>query len=173
LLILALGLRSTEVATIAFLILIPRGLELTIWALGLSIIKRKAYSLQFSDIQGLARENPIAVTAITFASLSMTGFPLLAGFPSRLAIWKALAGISLGLSFWVFIGLLGLLIATARTLAVFVMAEESKGWGLGESWTQLTMLGVGIAGLFILGLFPQSLQPFLRSLPLLFEHLSQ
>ena len=173
LLILVLGLRSTEIATIAFLILIPRGLMLTVWALGLSIIKRKAYSLKFNDIQGLARENPIAVGAIIFASLSMTGFPLLAGFPSRLAIWKALSGISLESSFWVFVGMLGLLIATARTLAVFVMADDAKSWSLNESWAQLTMLGLGIAGLFILGLFPQTLQPFLASLPSLFEHLSQ
>jgi len=173
LLILVLGLRSTEVSTIAFLILIPRGLELTVWSLGLSIIKPKAFQLQFSNIQGLARETPIAVMAITVASLSMTGFPLLAGFPSRLAIWKAMAGISLSASFWIFIGMLGLLIAAVRTLAVFVMAEDNKIWQFDESLTQLTMLGLGIAGLFIMGLFPQTLQPFLASLPLLFEHISR
>ena len=55
LLLIALGLRSSEVVNIAFLILISRGLELSVWALALSIIKRNAYPLMFSDVQGLAR----------------------------------------------------------------------------------------------------------------------
>jgi len=173
LLVLALGLRSSEVATIAFLILIPRGLELTVWSLGLSILKRKAYSLQFNDIRGLARENPLAAGAITLAMLSMTGFPLLAGFPARLAIWKALAGISLTASFWVFLGMLGLLIAGVRTLAILVMAEDGKSWSVDESWTQAIMLGLGVTGLFIIGIFPQALQPFLSNLPSVFVHLGQ
>jgi NADH-quinone oxidoreductase subunit N len=173
LLVLAMGLRSSEVVNITFLLLIPRGLELAVWALALSIIKRKAYSLRFSEIQGMARRYPIAVTALVLAHLSMTGFPLLAGFPPRLALWQELAGQPLIISFWVFLGLLGLLIAAVRTLAVFVMAEENKTWELNESWVQITMLGVGVIGLFILGMFPQALQPFIVNLPALFNHLGQ
>jgi formate hydrogenlyase subunit 3/multisubunit Na+/H+ antiporter MnhD subunit len=173
LLVLAMGLRSSEVVNITFLLLIPRGLELAVWALALSIIKRKAYSLRFSEIQGMARRYPIAVTALVLAHLSMTGFPLLAGFPPRLALWQELAGQPLIISFWVFLGLLGLLIAAVRTLAVFVMAEENKTWELNESWVQITMLGVGMIGLFVLGMFPQALQPFIVNLPALFNHLGQ
>ncbi len=173
LLVIAMGLRSAEVVNTTFLLLIPRGLELAVWALALSIIKRKAYSLRFSEIQGLARRYPIAVGALVLAHLSMTGFPLLAGFPPRLALWQELAGQSLVISFWVFAGLLGLLVAAIRTLAVFVMAEENTAWELNESWVQMTMLGLGVIGLFILGMFPQVLQPFIVSLPALFEHLGQ
>ncbi len=171
LLILVMGSRSSEIVTITFLTLIPRGLELTIWALALSIIKRRAYSLRFNELQGLARSYPVAVAALILAHLSMTGFPLLAGFPPRLAIWQALAGQSLITSFWVFLGMLGLLVAAIRTLAVFVKASEDKKWSLNESWVQVTMLGLGVIGLFILGIFPQALQPFLANLPSLFEHL--
>jgi formate hydrogenlyase subunit 3/multisubunit Na+/H+ antiporter MnhD subunit len=173
LLVLAMGLRSAEVVNTTFLLLIPRGLELAVWALALSIIKRKAYSLRFSEIKGLARKYPVAVGALILAHLSMTGFPLLAGFPPRLALWQELAGQSLVISFWVFVGLLGLLTAAVRTLAVFVMAEENTAWELNESWVQMTMLGLGVIGLFILGMFPQVLQPFIVSLPALFEHLGQ
>jgi formate hydrogenlyase subunit 3/multisubunit Na+/H+ antiporter MnhD subunit len=171
--ILAMGLNSLEVVNIVFLLLIPRGLELAVWALALSIIKRKAYSLRFNEIKGLARSYPIAAPALILAHLSMTGFPLLAGFPPRLALWQELAGQSLVISFWVFIGLLGLLIAAIRTLAVFVMAEEGKAWEWTESWVQTTMLGAGVIGLFILGMFPQVLQPFIINMPALFEHLGQ
>jgi len=35
------------------------------------------------------------------------------------------------------------------------------------------MLGLGLIGLFILGLFPQSVQYFLSQLPAMFEHLGR
>ncbi len=173
LLILAMSLKSTEVVNVTFLLLVPRGLELAVWALALSIIKRKAYSLRFSEVQGLARSYPIAVAALIFAHLSVAGFPLLAGFPARIALWQELAGQSLTISFWAFAGLFGLLIAAIRTLAVFVMAEENKPWELNESWVQSAMLGLGVIGLFILGTFPQILQLFIANLPTLFDHLGQ
>jgi len=171
--VLAMGSRSVEIVNTTFLLLIPRGLELAVWALALAIIKRKAYSLRFNEVKGFARKYPIAVAALILANLSVTGFPLLAGFPPRLALWQELAGQSLALSFWMFVGLLGLLAAAMRTLAVFVMAEEEKTWEWNESWVQTTMLGVGVIGLFFLGMFPQVMQPFIANLPSLFEHLGQ
>jgi len=173
LLLLALGLRSFELVNIVFLTLIPRGLELSVWALALSIIKQKAYPLKFSDVQGLARKYPVAVGALVIAHLSVAGFPLLAGFPSRLALWQELSTQSLTASFWVFLGLVGLLIAAVRTLAAFVMAGEDTNWRMNETWMQAIMLGLGMFGLLVLGMFPQILQPFLANLPALFEHLGQ
>lgn len=173
LLLLTLGLQSPNIASIAFLILIPRGLEFSVWALALSIIKKKAYLLKFSDVQGLARQYPLAVSAMVIAHLSVAGFPLLAGFPARLALWQELSLQSLAASFWVFLGLAGLLVAAIRTLAAFVMAEDDVKWQVNESWVQAAMLGLGILGLFVLGMFPQVLQPFLISLPNVFEHLNQ
>ena len=171
--VLAIGLRSAEIVNVTFLLLIPRGLELAVWALALSIIKRKAYSLRFSEVKGFARSYPIATSALILAHLSMAGLPLLAGFPARLALWQELASQSLTLSFWALFGMLGLLLGAARTMAVFVMVEEDKAWELKESWMQMIMLGLGVIGLFLLGMFPQVLQPFIKDLPALFEHLGQ
>ena len=173
LLVLAMGLRSADIVNVTFLLLIPRGLELAVWALALSIIKREVDSLQFRDVQGLARKYPLAVAAIILAHLSMTGFPLLAGFPGRLALGQELSGEYLLTSFWFFLGMAGLLVAAARSLAVLVMAEENTPWKLNESWVQMTMLGLGVAGLFLLGMFPQVVQPFIVNLPALFIHLGQ
>jgi formate hydrogenlyase subunit 3/multisubunit Na+/H+ antiporter MnhD subunit len=170
---LAMGLKSAEVVNIVFLLVIPRGLELAVWALALSIIKRRVYSLQFSGLKGMARKYPLTVAALLLAHLSVTGFPLLAGFPPRLALWQELAGQSLTIPLWVFFGLLGLLAAAMRTMAVFFMAEEDKTWAWNETWVQTAMLGIGVAGLFVLGMFPQVMQPFIASLPSLFEHLGQ
>ena len=99
--------------------------------------------------------------------------PLLAGFPARLAIWQELAGQSLSTTVWVFVGMLGLLVAAIRTLAVFVMVDEEKKWVVNESWVQMIMLGLGVIGLFILGMFPQILQIFLADLPALFNRIGQ
>ncbi|MBL8049902.1 MAG: hypothetical protein JNM46_01655 [Anaerolineales bacterium] len=173
LLLLVMSLQNLEMVNLVFLTLIPRGLELTIWALALSILKRQANSLQFSDVQGLARKYPITTAALVFAHLSITGFPLLAGFPSRLALWQSLTNDSLVTLFWIFVGMFGLLMSAMRTLAVFVMTDDESAWELNESWTQILMLAIGVSGLFILGMFPQILQPLLTNLPSLFEHLGQ
>jgi len=173
LVVLAMGLHSAEIVNIIFLLLIPRGLELVVWALAISIIKREVHSLRLNEVRGLARKYPIAVAALVTAHLSITGFPLLAGFPSRLALWQGLAGQSLVISFWVFLGMLGLLIAAIRTLAEFVMAEENTIWSVNESWIQVIMLVIGVTGLFVIGVFPQVLQPFIINLPSLFEYLGR
>lgn len=171
--LIALGLRTPNLLDIAFLALLPRGLELSLWALALSIIKRKAYRLKLSDVQGLARVYPVATGALIIAHLSMAGFPLLAGFPSRLALWQALSPQSLSAALWAFLGLSGLLVAALRSLASFVMADAPPRWELNETRRQAAMLGIGAFGLFLIGLFPQVLQPFLSSLPALFEHIAQ
>lgn len=173
LIVLALGLRSAEMVDIVFMLLVPRGFELVIWALAISIVKRDAYFLRLREVRGLARKYPVAVSALILAHFSVTGFPLLAGFPSRLALWQQLAERSLAASLFVFIGLIGLLGAGIRSLAVFVMADEDAKWTVNESWLHIVMLGIGMTGLFVLGIFPQVLQPFLASLPFLFEHLAQ
>ena len=53
------------------------------------------------------------------------------------------------------------------------MAEEYTGWEPRESLAQRIMLGLGVIGLFVLGIFPQTIQYFLTDLPLMFEHLGR
>jgi formate hydrogenlyase subunit 3/multisubunit Na+/H+ antiporter MnhD subunit len=105
------------------------------------------------------------------ATLSTSAFPLLAGFPARLALWEGLSRISLGASVWMGIGILGLLTSAFRSLAVISMAEEFTTWERRESLSQTIMLGLGMIGLFVLGLFPQIVQYFLSELPAMFENL--
>lgn len=173
LLILVMGMNSLEIVDLAFMLLIPHGLALAVGALALSTIKKDAYSLLFNDIRGFARSHPVAAATFIFAQLSMTGFPLLAGFPVHLAIWQKLSRLSLASAIWVFIGMLGLMVASLRSMAVFVMADDDVPWAWRETWTQAILLGLGGIGLFILGIFPQFIQPVLQNLPALFERLGQ
>jgi formate hydrogenlyase subunit 3/multisubunit Na+/H+ antiporter MnhD subunit len=110
---------------------------------------------------------------LIIANLSTGAFPLLAGFPARLALWENLARDSIVSAVWMGIGVIGLLTSAFRSLAVISMAEEYAGWEIRETIQQRIMLGLGVIGLFLLGIFPQSVQYFLASLPQMFEHLGR
>jgi hypothetical protein len=71
------------------------------------------------------------------------------------------------------VGIVGLLFSAFRSFAALSMAEAYMGWESRENPIQKIMLGVGAIGLFILGLFPQTVQFFISNVPLMFEHLGR
>ena len=172
-LLLAISLAAGTSVDLVFLLLIPRGLGLALWALALSVFKTEDGSHRFASMQGLARDYPLASAGLILATLSTAGLPLLAGFPPRLALWEGLAHEGIGLAIWFLIGLLGLLIGAFRMLAVLVTQKEDKAWASKEDWLQRVMLGVGVIVLFILGIFPQAVGPLVEKLPLMFQHLNR
>jgi len=171
--ILALSLDPRLGIPILFLLLPARALGLAVWSLSLTVIKDHSETLRFGAVRGLLRSVPFASTGLVLASLSTSAFPLLAGFPARLALWENLSRVSLGAALWLGIGIIGLLTSSFRTMAVLSMAEEYTSWELGEDWLQGIMLGLGMIGIFVLGLFPQFVQYFLSNLPAMFEHLGR
>jgi len=171
--ILALSLDPRLGIPILFLLLPARALGLAVWSLSLTVIKDQSETLRFGAVRGLLRSVPFASAGLVLASLSTSAFPLLAGFPARLALWENLSRVSLGAALWLGIGIIGLLTSSFRTMAVLSMAEEYTSWELGEDWLQGIMLGLGMIGIFVLGLFPQFVQYFLSNLPAMFEHLGR
>lgn len=171
--ILALSLDLRLGIPILFLLIPARALGLAVWSLSVATIQEQVETMRFSATQGVLRVLPIAGVSMIIANLSTGAFPLLAGFPARLALWENLARASTVSAFWMGIGIVGLGISALRSLAVITMAEEYAGWEIRESPAQRVMLGLGVIGLFILGVFPQTVQTFLSSLPLMFEHLGR
>jgi formate hydrogenlyase subunit 3/multisubunit Na+/H+ antiporter MnhD subunit len=171
--LLALSLPPDKAVNTAFLLIIPRSIALLVWAMALSQMKEQVTPLRFRFIQGLARIHPITAAGLVLAHFSVAGFPLLAGFPIRLALWEGLATQSLGTAFWFLVGILGLMTGATRTLAVLVMAPEGTGWELQERWGAGIMTGLGAISLFILGIFPQIFRPIMANLPAMFEHLGK
>ena len=171
--ILALSLDSRVGIPILLLLLPARALGLAVWSLALMIIKDKTDSMRFSAVRGLMRNFPFASAALVLASLSMGAFPLLAGFPPRMALWENLSRTSIGAALWLGLGIVGLLTSSIRSLAVLSMADEFTNWEIQEDWLQSIMLGLGMIGLLILGLFPQFVQYFLSNLPAMFERLGR
>ena len=168
--LLALSLPADEAVQSIFLLIIPRSLAVLVWAMALTRLGENAKPLRFGKVQGLARQYPITAAGLILAHLSVAGFPLLAGFPIRLALWEGLASRSLGVAFWFLIGILGLLTGATRTLAVLVMAPQGTGWELQERWGTGILIGLGVIGLFVLGIFPQIFHPIMANLPAMFEH---
>ena len=171
--LLALSLDSRLGIPILFLLIPARALGLAVWSLSLTVIKENVETMRFAKVQGMLRITPLASAGMVLAALSTSAFPLLAGFPARLALWESIARVSISGALWMGIGIIGLLTSVFRSLAVISMAEEYTTWELRESPAQVVMLGLGMIGLFVLGLFPQTVQYFLSNLPAMFEHLGR
>ena len=171
--LLALSLDPKLGIPILFLLIPARALGLAVWSLSLTVIQQNVETMRFAATQGMLRITPVAGAGMVIAALSTSAFPLLAGFPARLALWESLARVSISGALWMGIGIIGLLTSVFRSLAVISMAEEYTTWEVRESPTQVFMLGVGVIGLFLLGLFPQTIQYFLSNLPAMFKHLGR
>lgn len=171
--LLALSLDLRLGIPILFLLIPARALGLAVWSLSLTIIRGNVENMRFGAARGILRAMPVAGAGMVVATLSTGAFPLLAGFPSRLALWEGLSRDSISAALWMAVGIVGLLTSAFRSLAVISMADEYTDWAVRETPTQMTMLGLGMIGLFLLGLFPQSVQFFMANLPLMFEHLGR
>jgi NADH:ubiquinone oxidoreductase subunit 2 (subunit N) len=169
--LLALSLAPQVGIDLVFLLITPRALTLAIWAMALSALKTHKQPLDFKSVKGLARAYPIAASGLILAHLSAVGFPLLAGFPVHLALWEGLANVSLTAAVWFLVGIIGLATGALRTLTVLVMAPGGSLWEINETPIQGILIGLGVIALFIMGFFPQTVQPLLTGLPSMFEHL--
>jgi NADH-quinone oxidoreductase subunit N len=171
--LLAISLGTSAGLNIFLLLLVPRMISLTIWALTLSILREQAPGLSLKDVKGLGYVWPYTTSALVLANLALAGMPLLAGFPAHQAIWEGLARSSLPVAFWVLIGSLGLFASAVRVLAALTAAPEGTLWGTREDRTQRLLLAIGVLGLFMLGLFPEWALPLWTKLPVIFQHLGQ
>lgn len=173
-LLIALGLGTASGIQLVFLQIIPRGLGLAVWAMSLSIIQSQADPPRFANVQGVVRVVPFATAGVVLANLSAAGFPLLAGFPVRIALLENLVRQSLGLTIWLSIGLLGLTVGALRSLGVAVLSSDAAtSWQVRETRTQVTLVALGILALIVLGFFPQASNFLLKNLPALFQNLGQ
>jgi formate hydrogenlyase subunit 3/multisubunit Na+/H+ antiporter MnhD subunit len=172
--LLAMSLPDRQVGMqILFYLIVPRALAYGVWTLAISILKKQAPNLKFSSLQGLARQFPLAVIGLAFSSLSLAGTPLLASFPIRQALWEKVAAQSLPAALLFGLASLGLWTGAVRSVAVLIMAPDPKPWVSKETWEQRLLIGIGLMGLVLFGLFPQWAQFFLANLSSMFEHLGK
>lgn len=160
---------------IFFYLLVPRALALGVWAIAISIFKQQVPDLDFNNLKGLARSFPVATAGLLLANLALIGGPLLASFPIRQVLWERLGSISLPAALWFGVATVGLWLGALRTLLALVQVRETDitPWRLNETWDQRVLIGLGLLGLFVLGLVPHWAQPLLNILPSMFEQLGK
>jgi formate hydrogenlyase subunit 3/multisubunit Na+/H+ antiporter MnhD subunit len=140
------------------MMLLPRVLALQ-YEFSLSFLRNmgdseRILNLSFESVKGLARKAPLVGASLILAHLSVTGLPLLAGFPTRLAIWSNLASEQTPAAILSLVGSSGLLLGGLRTLGVLIRSPESTGWQVTEKPAEWIFLGIGIVLLFLVGLLP-------------------
>jgi NADH:ubiquinone oxidoreductase subunit 2 (subunit N) len=143
-------------------LLLPFAIGLGVWALALTALSDANVGefpsqklLSFQYVKGLARHYPIAASSLILANLSLAGFPLLAGFPPRLALWANLTQQYPITSLAALLGSTGLLIAGLRTLASLVRGSREGKWHMTESWGYMILLVLGVIILILGGIWPQ------------------
>jgi NADH-quinone oxidoreductase subunit N len=164
-----LALSLPEGQAIYHAMLLPRVLALGVWALALSIMRYFSEDLRFKTIQGLGRQFPVLGVSVAIAQLSLGGFPLLAGFPVYLILFRELSQISSTLGLWNLLGSFGLLVGSFRSLAVLVIGPEDIKLDGAKPEIHQILLVIGVVGILFIGLFPQLILPLVMNLPQVFQ----
>lgn len=162
--LLAVSLFPEQGISLFLAALWPRFLALFTGTLAVSFLGRQRGSLRFSALMGSALQWPVVAGSLLCAVFSLGGFPLLAAFPVRLALWEALPVLPMG------VGMAAMLVIALRLLAVLVMGEqpaERQKPPLGL----LLLLGLGVLLLLGTGWLPGVFLPLMRSLEGAFPHL--
>ena len=90
----------------------------------------------------------------------------------KLVLWDQVAAQSGWYALFSLLGSIGLFASGLRTFAVFVTGPEDQPWKVTEPWHYLILLGIGLALLFMVGLFPQLFLPSWISGLSAFSHLT-
>lgn len=147
-----------------FALLLPRGLNIAIWALALTILKTTSDRLDFHSQRGNGNRYPVATLSLLFTGLSLAGYPLLAGYPTRIVLGAGLAKDFPGISWIPLLGFIGLIIAVIRCVKVLLTSDTNETRTIKETRIQIFLLALGCVLLIIVGLLPQFFLFGLKSL---------
>ncbi len=138
-------------------------------AFALTRLRTLRGKLDFAALEGAARSHPLEAAGILVALFTLAGYPLLAAFPVRMALWRAYGMLSPLWGAAYLAGLAGMMGAGLRALAVLAMGESAR-WQI-PSRSMRIILFLGITLLFASGMLSRLIFPFLEVLGGLFPHL--
>ncbi|MGQ9625652.1 MAG: proton-conducting transporter transmembrane domain-containing protein [Anaerolineae bacterium] len=143
-----------------------RSIAVVLLAMGLSAVRHHAGSDAFAELGGVARRLPFATFALIGGGLSLSGFPLSAGFASRWFLGQALSERQFFASF-IFLAGAGAVLSYLRGLAAMLAGQDG---GAERRWKEpfvvkALILIMALASL-VLGLYPR---PVLQVIGIMIE----
>jgi formate hydrogenlyase subunit 3/multisubunit Na+/H+ antiporter MnhD subunit len=119
--LISLGLGARSSWALVWLLLIARGVAMTVSAYGLAVIRQRAGSrTDFASIQGLGTRLPWTSAVFLLGVLSLAGMPLTAGFAGQWALMQALGSQDWLQAVIVLAGALGLAVGLIRSLSALL-----------------------------------------------------
>jgi formate hydrogenlyase subunit 3/multisubunit Na+/H+ antiporter MnhD subunit len=105
-------------------------------------------------IQGYIRKYPVAVFGLLISLLSISGFPLFANFPIRLAVIQKIGEVSNSALIWLLVGYACFLYSVIRVFSATTHPGSGK-WQINEKISQVILIGFFTIVLITIGWFPQ------------------
>jgi formate hydrogenlyase subunit 3/multisubunit Na+/H+ antiporter MnhD subunit len=162
-LLLALAAAGSQSLTLVLLHLVSRGVIVTLVAAALAILRHRATTDSFDELEGVARRLPLVTTGLVLGTLALAGFPLTAGFPIRWAVYRAVSGEQ---EFWFFLLLAssaGIVIGLLRGLNAMLGTRVRDDVARQPRLASFLVLALAIL-VIVLGLVPQLfLEPVSRA----------
>jgi len=159
------------------LLLALRGLSLLVWGVSFHNLRPKQASDHIADLRGRAFSSPVAFSAALLSGLSLVGLPGLFSFP---AFWTVLRSVTdpgspgspavipqLAILFSMVAGILSLYRFARPMMQVPLALSISRGGG--RLFRALLLVSIG--SIFLLGVFPQILSPWISNAASAFPNL--
>ncbi len=168
-LLMAIGAGGSQSVDLTLLHLVSRSVSITLMAAGLAILRHRAATDRFADLQGVARRLPLATVGVMLGGLALAGFPLTAGFPSHWAVARAVAGeqwMGGAPAPWALVlvaSSLGIIVGLLRGLNAMLGTDPRED--VARQPIVASLMVLALAGLsIVLGLYPQLfLEPIQRA----------
>jgi NADH-quinone oxidoreductase subunit N len=150
---------------------LPRILSFGLWALCLSIIRKKFNTLELAKLGGVGKSETLITLGILVAQFSIGGLPLLGGFPLRVALLEEISLQSVVIAWSIIIGIGGIWAAGLISLSTALRSESSWKSFFSENIVVNALVCIGIVGLLIMGLLPQMYTSGMLNILLPYSHL--
>jgi NADH-quinone oxidoreductase subunit N len=150
---------------------LPRILSFGLWALCLSIIRKKNNTLELAKLGGIGKSETLITLGILVAQFSIGGFPLLGGFPLRVALLEEISLQSIISAWSIIIGIGGIWAAGFISLSTALKSESSWKSFFSENIVVNALVCIAIFGLLIMGLLPQLYTSGMVNILLPYSHL--
>lgn len=155
--LLLLGLRSRAGLEAAWTVSLLRTASLTVWAAGLTPVRREAGSDEITAATGLGWQFRLATAVLILGGLSLAGFPLTPGFAGRWTAANLLARESPVLGLLLLLGSASGMIGVMRMASTLLTYQDNaKEPAVTARWAWLTsiVLAAVTAGAIVLSIFP-------------------